>query len=148
MAVMLTCVLKWLGRRVAARAIVWVFDLALDRVLLLFPHYKYYWPPSWIWAYCLSGRVTSLCIRSIFGKYIIFHWPRKKLQASKSKVIKQIVLNLRKFPWCFTKFSWFTSKKCMATSKENWDFDLGTYIWVNHIVCPVQLCSRFQLVQP
>ena len=37
MAVMLTCALMWLGRRVAIRAICLSFQIGLDPVLLLFP---------------------------------------------------------------------------------------------------------------
>ena len=36
--VMLTCVVMWLSRRVAARAIFLSFQIALDPVLLLFPY--------------------------------------------------------------------------------------------------------------
>ena len=45
-------------------------DMSRSHILTIYPATSTTWPPSWIWAwlqflYCLSGRVTSFCIRSI-----------------------------------------------------------------------------------
>ena len=68
MAVMLTCVLMWLGRRAAARAIYLTLDLALDPVLLLFP-------PLLVDTRTTSRHigfgVTTTPILSFGGSYII-----------------------------------------------------------------------------
>ena len=78
MAVMMTYALMWLSRRVAARTICLSFqqgrlttDLALDPVLYTFVpttcHHLGFERLDLQLPYRLSGRVTSLCIRSILS---------------------------------------------------------------------------------
>ena len=66
MAVMPTCALMWLGRRVAARGICLSFQLGqILRTFTVSPSTSASW--IWVWPqlpYCLSERVTSSCKRS------------------------------------------------------------------------------------
>ena len=65
--VMLTCVLKWLGRRVAAPAICLTSDLALNAVLLLFP------PLLELLDAMLNLSVTATPIPPFGACYVIMH---------------------------------------------------------------------------
>ena len=67
MALMLTCVLIWLGRRVAARAICSSFKIGLDPVLLLFL------PLLTLLAAILDWSVTTTLILPYRVCYIIMH---------------------------------------------------------------------------
>ena len=78
---MLTCVLMWLGRRVAASTICLTLDLALDPVLLLFS------PQLALLAAILNLSVTTTPILPFGACYVIMHKVYYKLSRAVTLLI-------------------------------------------------------------